>query len=91
MALSYSPDWFRRVKATGYFAIYCPDHPAAWDTGYAFEHRLVAERTPGRPLLPHEVVHHRNYDKHDNAPENLVVLSLAQHRRVRVAVKGGLG
>ena len=38
------------------------------------EHRLVAEQKIGRPLRQNEVVHHINYIRHDNNPENLDVL-----------------
>lgn len=38
------------------------------------EHRLVMEQILGRPLLPTEVVHHKDGDKLNNAPENLEVL-----------------
>lgn len=34
-------------------------------------HRLVLERTLGRPLEPFESPHHRNGVRHDNRPENL--------------------
>lgn len=46
------------------------------------EHRLVAGRIAGRPLLPDEDVHHRDGDKTNNVPENLEVLPHAEHTRV---------
>ena len=45
-------------------------------------HRIVAAKTLGRPLLPGEVVHHEDRNKHNNAPENLIVFSgQDQHAR----------
>lgn len=43
-------------------------------------HRLIAAQMLGRPLLPGEVVHHRDGDTKNNAPENLLILpSQAMH------------
>ena len=43
-------------------------------------HRLIAEKMIGRPLKQTEVVHHLNFDTHDNRPENLLVLdSIRSH------------
>lgn len=37
-------------------------------------HRAVAEWHLGRPLEPGEVVHHRDEDRADDRPDNLLVL-----------------
>jgi hypothetical protein len=69
-----------RVKdKDGYIYVYCPDHPAANAHGYIFEHRLVAEEMLGRLLDDNEVVHHKNDVRNDNRPENLEVMSRAEH------------
>lgn len=68
-----------RNVTRGYVYILRPDHPGANPKGYVAEHRVVAEETLGRFLLPTEIVHHLNGDRGDNRPENLEVMDQRAH------------
>lgn len=46
------------------------------------EHRVVAEAMIGRKLLPNEVVHHIDHDRHNNDPTNLQVMDRVEHLRL---------
>jgi hypothetical protein len=49
-------------------------------------HRIVAEQKLGRPLQKGEVVHHIDGNRHNNHPDNLMILpSQSAHMRVEIA------
>lgn len=50
-------------------------HPRANSEGAVYVHMIVAENNLGRPLLPEEVVHHRDLNKLNNDPSNIMVFA----------------
>jgi hypothetical protein len=51
------------------------NHPRANEDGSVYLHVVIAERTLGRYLLPEEVVHHKDLNKLNNSPDNLIVFA----------------
>lgn len=45
------------------------------------EHRVVAEQMLGRPLAAKEIVHHKDGNILNNAPDNLAVMTQGEHMR----------
>jgi transposase len=64
-----------RREKEGYILLKSPNHPHATASGYVREHRLVMEKVVGRYLRPSEVVHHRDGNPRNNAPDNLELFS----------------
>jgi DNA-directed RNA polymerase sigma subunit (sigma70/sigma32) len=58
------------------------DHPRKGTDGYVSRATLVAESKIGRLLEPGEVVHHVNRNKLDDSPDNLMVVTQAEHMRL---------
>lgn len=92
-----NPNWRggRTIASNGYVLIRVgPGHHLADVRGYAYEHRLVAERNIGRRLKPGELVHHKDEDKQNNDPGNIQVVpdrrwhALAHRKRSDLRLPG---
>lgn len=72
----------RSISSHGYVLIRVgADHHLAAVNGYAYEHRVIAEKKLGRRLKNDELIHHLNGDRTDNRPDNLeIVLGVAGHK-----------
>jgi hypothetical protein len=71
------------IDIRGYRLIRMPDHPHCQQpNGYILEHRLVAERMIGRYLKDNEEVHHKDEDRLNNSPSNLLIFTKSNHRKL---------
>lgn len=75
----YKKDLYHNSSETdGYRWIYTMADNAY--KGWKKEHQLIAEWVTQRELTSEEVVHHVNFVKHDNNPENLCIMNDIEHR-----------
>lgn len=86
----YRRDLFNGCKeeGDGYRWIYTMDRRSNMN-GWVAEHRVIGEMLKGSPLIEGEVVHHRNFVKHDNRPENLEVMTEDAHRKLHAEIING--
>lgn len=81
-----NPNWRggRSIASNGYVLIRVGvGHHLADVRGYAYEHRLVAEKKIGRRLRKGEQVHHKDENKQNNDPRNLEVAPSRWHHAVK--------
>jgi hypothetical protein len=84
----YRKDLFAGAKegTKGYSWVYTMDDRFR---GWTKEHQLVAEWIVGRKLTEDECVHHINFDKSDNRPENLRIMSKSDHDSYHASINNG--
>jgi len=78
----YRRDFLSKNKenSDGYQWIYTMDYEnSSMKNGWVSEHRLIASWVANRKLENDEVVHHKNFKKNDNRPENLQIMNEKDH------------
>jgi len=70
------------MKAKPYDVVFYPGHPRADPEGFVPKYVVVAEEKLGRPLYKGETVHHLDFDKTNDDPDNLLILQRSDHARI---------
>jgi len=59
------------------------------NNGWISEHRVIAEWASGRKIKNDEHVHHKNFIRSDNRPENLVIMDAKEHLAYHANILNG--
>jgi hypothetical protein len=68
-----------KSNLNGYKYFCDSDNAMAWKNGVVYHHRQIAAEKIGRPLTRNEIVHHIDGNRSNNHPDNLEVMTRAQH------------
>jgi hypothetical protein len=82
-------DFSKRTTANGYVVVSVPMHPRADKKGYFYLHIILAELKYGRFVAKRERVHHKDHDKTNNTPDNVIILSSnSEHCKLHAEERG---
>ena len=83
-----NPNWkgglYTRID--GYKFLSVPDHPKNVK-GYVAQHRVIIEKKLGIILDKDQIVHHKDGNKGNNDPNNLVVMDKIEHIKLHRSLK----
>ena len=76
-----------RHEKYGYVKIWMPTHHRANHIGYVSEHVLVAEKMFGRKINKDEQIHHIDFIRNNNNPNNLWVTNESNHKHAERSIQ----
>lgn len=73
---------------SGYWTIYMPYHPRKKNNNRVFEHIVIAEKKYGRLIKKSEPIHHIDFDRTNNNPDNLYLCrNHKKHRDIHCSLE----
>ena len=77
-----------RSLKSGYWTVYAPKHPRVLNNNRVFEHILIAEKKYGRKIPKGQPIHHIDFNRMNNAPENLYLCKdHKEHKKIHVSLE----
>jgi hypothetical protein len=72
-----------RSLKSNYWTVYAPEHPRVLNNNRVFEHILVAEKKYGRSISKGQPIHHIDFNRQNNDPNNLYLCeSHMEHKNI---------
>jgi hypothetical protein len=77
-----------RSLKSNYWTVYAPEHPRVLNNNRVFEHILIAEKKYGRSIPKGQPIHHIDFDRQNNHPDNLHLCENHQeHKLIHVSLE----
>ena len=77
-----------RSLKSGYWTVYAPEHPRVLNNNRVFEHILIAEKKYGRKIPKGRPIHHIDFNRMNNTPDNLYLCTdHKEHKNIHVSLE----